>query len=252
MVNIQDENLLLCIPEFDGDCGIPSEDEIIVPDDKGFDNGDMAVLLHGLVAVANVVVPITLRFLVVQYQLLPSLSQYATDYFGICGILYWITWQAFWSVHGTLFAVPAVLWLFTYFGVHALDKVFVSFLNMTYFATFILYPILLGAFGVSASPYLFKSASERATANFGEHGEKYSFFVYLSLTFTTAWIQFAFNKDLNRYLNGDPYLCDPFGEDCSAVYQAARAAEQASNNEEVSQASEAAEDSDSQFAAWTF
>ena len=134
---------------------------------KGFDSGDTAVLLHGLVAIANVVVPVTLRFLVVEYQLLPSLSQYSSDYFGICGVLYWIAWQAFWSVHATLFGVPAVLWIFTYFGVHWFDKVFVSFLNMTYFATFILYPILLGAFGFSASPYLVKSKSEREIASFG-------------------------------------------------------------------------------------
>merc|ERR1712032_1090854 len=110
------------------------------------------------------------------------------------------------SVHTTLFAVPAVLWIFTYFGVHWLDKIFVAFLNMTYFATFILYPILLGAFGFSTSPYLIKSKADRESARFGEHGEKYSFFVYFSLTFATTWIQFAYNKDLNRYLNGDPYL----------------------------------------------
>ena len=103
---------------------------------------------------------------------------------------------------------------------------------MTYFATFILYPILLGAFGFSASPYLVKSKSEREIASFGQHGEKYSFFVYFSLTFATTWIQFAFNKDLNRYLNGDPYLCDPFEEDCSAVYQAQKAAEEAKDKEE--------------------
>ena len=30
---------------------------------------------------------------------------------------------------------------------------------------------------------------------------------------------------MNRHLNGDPYLCDPFKEDCSAVYQAQKAAE---------------------------
>ena len=108
---------------------------------------------------------------------------------------------------------------------------------MTYFATFILYPILLGAFGFSASPYLVKSKAERTIASYGEHGESWSFFVYLSLIFVTTWVQFAFNKDLNRYLNGDPYLCDPFTEDCSAVYQAQKAAEEAKKkgNEEDGQ-----------------
>ena len=145
-------------------------------------------MLHGLAAMANVIVPITLRFEVVTYQLLPSLSQYSSDYYGVCGILYWISWQAFWSVHGALFLVPAFLWLLTYSGYHGFDMVFVSFLNMTYFATFILYPILLGTFGFASSPYLAKSKSDRDNANYGQHGEKWSFFVYFSLVFATTWI----------------------------------------------------------------
>ena len=37
--------------------------------------------------------------------------------------------------------------------------------------------------------------------------------------------QSSFNRDLNRYLEGEPKLCDPFVEDCSAVYQAQKAAD---------------------------
>ena len=96
---------------------------------------------------------------------------------------------------------------------------------MTYFASFILYPILLAAFAFAASPYYLKTYDERTIANYGQHGEEWSLQVYFSLIFVTTWVQFAFNKDLNRYLNGDPYLCDPFREDCSAVYQAQKAAE---------------------------
>ena len=95
---------------------------------------------------------------------------------------------------------------------------------MTYFATFILYPVLFALFGFASTPYILKSKAERDIARFGEHGESWTVFVYFSLTFCTAWIQFAFNKDLNRYLQGDPYLCDPFTEDCSALYQAEREA----------------------------
>ena len=210
------ETLLACIDGIGENCDIPPDEQIAVPS-KGFDKGDLAVILHGLVAVANVVVPVTMRFMVIEYQLLPSLSQYSSDYFGICGILYWIAWQAFWAVHATLFGVPAFLWVFTYFG-YGPTWLFVSFLNMTYFASFILYPILLGAFGFAASPYVVKTKAEREIASYGEHGEDYSFFVYFSLVFVTMWVQFSLNKDLNRHLNGDPYLCDPFKEDCSAVY----------------------------------
>ena len=116
------------------------------------------------------------------------------------------------------------MWIFTYFG-YGPTFLFVSFLNMTYFASFILYPILLGAFGVAASPYILKSKSERDIASYGQHGEDYSFFVYFGLVFVTMWVQFTLNSDLNRHLNGDPYLCDPFSEDCSAIYQAQKAAE---------------------------
>ena len=70
-------------------------------------------------------------------------------------------------MHSTLFGVPAVLWIFTYFGYHGFDLVFVSFLNMTYFATFILYPILLAAFGFAASPYFVKTKDEREIASYG-------------------------------------------------------------------------------------
>ena len=184
----------------------------------GWDRGDVAVILHGLIAIANVVLPALLRFRVVRYQLLPSLSQYATDYFGVCGILYWVAWQAFWSIHGILFFVPAALWLLTYTGWTLAVEGFVYFLNMTYFATFILYPIELAAFGVATSPYLTKTTAERDFARFGEHGEAWALYVWFGLAFTTSWIQLTFNKDLNRYLEGEPKLCDPFVEDCSAVY----------------------------------
>ena len=148
----------------------------------------MAVILHGMIAVANVVIPAMLRFRVVKYQLLPSLSQYASDYFGVCGILYWVAWQAFWTVHGALFFVPALLWLFTYTGWMPLVKGFVWFLNMTYFATFILYPIELTSFVFATSPYWYKTKSERDFARFGEHGEWWSLFVWFSLAFTTGWV----------------------------------------------------------------
>ena len=92
-----------CIPGFsDGeDCLSPPQNQTFEPfpnyrDESGpgseYDRGDTAVLLHGLAAVANVAVPVLLRFMVVNYQLLPSLSQYSSDYFGICGIIYWISW----------------------------------------------------------------------------------------------------------------------------------------------------------------
>ena len=101
-------------------------------------------------------------------------------------------------------------------------KGFVAFLNMTYFATFILYPIEFIAFAFATSPYIMESKTQRNIAQFGRHGEYWSLFVYFALTFTTllvtAWIQLTFNEDLNRFLEGDPYLCDPFTEDCSACF----------------------------------
>ena len=151
---------------------------------------------------------------------------YSSDYFGICGILYWVAWQAFWTVHGVLFIVPALLWLLTYTGWEPMIKGFVSFLNMTYFATFILYPLEFLAFFVATSPYLIRDRNVRDFARFGEHGEWWSLFVWFGLAFTTSWIQLTFNKDLNRYLEGEPFLCNPFEEDCSAVYQAQKAAEE--------------------------
>lgn len=171
MVSIEVENFKLCVPGIDGDCAFPdpaqqeAEFERKIMD--GWDRKDVAVMLHGLIAIANVVLPAILRFRVVKYQLLPSLSQYASDYFGVCGILYWVAWQAFWTVHGTLFFVPALLWLFTYTGWNFPIKGFVYFLNMTYFATFILYPIEFVAFGFATSPYLMKTTSERDFARFG-------------------------------------------------------------------------------------
>ena len=186
MVTELTETLLACIPGIDEDCDLPP-DERISDSSRGFDKGDLAVILHGLVAIANVAVPVTMRFMVIEYQLLPSLSQYSSDYFGICGILYWIAWQAFWAVHSTLFGVPAFLWVFTYFG-YGPTWLFVSFLNMTYFASFILYPILLGAFAAAASPYVLRTKAERDLASFGEHGEDYSFFVYFGLIFVTMWV----------------------------------------------------------------
>ena len=242
MVNIQTENFKLCVPGLDSDCSFPDPAEqeagyeFKVVD--GWDRQDVAVILHGLIAIANVGLPIWLRFYVVQYQLLPSLSQYASDYFGVCGILYWVVWQAFWTIHGTIFVVPAILWLLTYTGWMFAVKGFVYFLNMTYFATFILYPIEFAAFAFATSPYLTKSISDRDFARFGQHGEWWSPFVWFGLAFTTSWIQLTFNKDLNRYLEGEPRLCDPFKEDCSAVYQAQKAADARREGNEVENTTE--------------
>ena len=105
-------------------------------------------------------------------------------------------------------------------------------LNMTYFASFLLFPILLGAFGFAASPFVLRTKAQREAANYGGHGEEYSFFVYFGLIFMTMWVQFGLNADLNRKLNGDPYQCDPFKEDCSAVAQATRAAEAQNKKDE--------------------
>ena len=123
-----------------------------------------------------------------------------------------------------------MFWLFSYLG-YGPRWVFVKSLNMTYFASFLLFPALLGAFGFSASPFVLKSKAERDTASYGNHGEEYSFFVYFALVFFTMWIQFGLNADLNRHLDGDPYLCDPFTENCSAVYQAQKAAEEEKEKE---------------------
>ena len=64
MVNAPVENLVICIEGIDEDCSIPPDEQVVEPA-SGWNRGDTAVLLHGLVAIANVAVPVTLRFLVV-------------------------------------------------------------------------------------------------------------------------------------------------------------------------------------------
>ena len=66
MVTELTETLLACIPGIDEDCDLPPE-ERISDSSRGFDKGDLAVILHGLVAIANVVVPVTMRFMVMEY-----------------------------------------------------------------------------------------------------------------------------------------------------------------------------------------
>ena len=66
MVNNLTETLLACIPGIDDDCNIPP-DEKVPESSKGPDMGDVAIILHGLIAIANVAVPVTMRFLVIEY-----------------------------------------------------------------------------------------------------------------------------------------------------------------------------------------
>ena len=66
MVNVPVENLVICVPGLDENCDIPPQEQEVEPA-SGWNRGDTAVLLHGIVAVANVAVPITLRFMVVEY-----------------------------------------------------------------------------------------------------------------------------------------------------------------------------------------
>ena len=171
MVNSLTENLLMCIPELDDDCNIPPDEQISEPSGGGFDKGDLAILLHGLISIINAAGPALMWFLYQKYEFLPSLSQYADDYFGFVGIIYWIAWQSFWSVHATLFGLPALFWLLSYMG-YGPRKAYIKLLNVTYFASFLLYPVLLGAFGFTASPYVLKTKTQRENANYGLHNEE--------------------------------------------------------------------------------
>ena len=67
MANNITESLLACIPEFDEGCDLPPEEQVVEPTGGGFDKGQLAVLLHGIIAIANVAVPVTMRFLVIEY-----------------------------------------------------------------------------------------------------------------------------------------------------------------------------------------
>ena len=70
MVSIPTENFKLCVPGLDDDCSFPDPDEVKTYEFKvmdGWDREDMAVILHGLISMANVIVPMVLRFRVVKY-----------------------------------------------------------------------------------------------------------------------------------------------------------------------------------------
>ena len=70
----------------------------------------------------------------------------------------------------------------------------------------------------------------------------------------TMRIQFGLNEPLNRKLNPDNYLCDPFTEDCSAVAQATRAAEaeEAKNSKGDEEEEEEIDLNDDEFWVSTF
>jgi len=171
----------LCDPEFDEDCVV---EEMSAPYTQ--EDGQMAVLYYGIIAIVNAFTPSLLWFFWKRGGL--ELNEKS---------LIWWGWYGAWILHASLWGVPALLFPFTYLGVDFVNYFYVFWANLIVAAPFSLYWLVAMVFLLAA--ILFEEP------NMTDQMEHWlTFAAYAIIAGGTSFIQLWQLQNLNMwyYLDG--------------------------------------------------